>query len=452
MKLSAAVLTLAATTGPTLLGTLAQDAGYGPDPDGVPADFLCEWRKLAFEYSSHLRPDSGAMVHDALELTKYCNGTVPRPSESDLPKVFPPKTTHVDGALVVDGSTGDDSNPGTVEKPLKTIGAAVSLARHAAAGSPAKTVEVRAGTYYMTTPLHLTEADSGLTIQNYNGEEVWLSGAAPIKELEWELWKPGTNTSMSDPQENTNNAENACGDHGHVKPPGSDQCGCETMASADVCASACLSADNCTSYTYHASSLPSPWTSMCCLRTDGVWDPVSESGHTAAQKTAGHAGIWRATTHGSLGSDDIVTELRVDGARHAAARYPNADPETQYWPIGYLTSQEDFEPKGDWQTPTIQPDPNPATIVKITDPAHSRLWDDYFNEYGGGINGTCAIYDPPFSYWCQSNFSEGCGGCFTWNIPSGMHYDKSALPRAPTYTNVTDAQFFAWRKAHWANW
>ena len=56
----------------------------------------------------------------------------------------------------------------------------------------------------------------------------------------------------------------------------------------------------------------------------------------------------------------------MNGNRHGAARYPNADPETQFWPIGYLTSKEDFLPKGDWKNPTIEPKPNPATIVEVS--------------------------------------------------------------------------------------
>ncbi len=36
--------------------------------------------------------------------------------------------------------------------------------------------------------------------------------------------------------------------------------------------------------------------------------------------------------------------------------------------------------------------------------------------------------------------------------PVPGRYDPAALPLAPTYTNVTDAQLFAWREAHWANW
>lgn len=34
------------------------DAQYGPDPDGVPPDFLCGWRQLAYNHSVRLRPDS----------------------------------------------------------------------------------------------------------------------------------------------------------------------------------------------------------------------------------------------------------------------------------------------------------------------------------------------------------------------------------------------------------
>jgi hypothetical protein len=62
-----------------------------------------------------VRAAPGLCRHDArraLQLTEYCNGTVPRPSEASLPVVFPPKTPPVDGAVVVDGTNGSDSNPG----------------------------------------------------------------------------------------------------------------------------------------------------------------------------------------------------------------------------------------------------------------------------------------------------------------------------------------------------
>lgn len=45
---------------------------------------------------------------------------------------------------------------------------------------------LRAGTYYLTNTLALTDADSGLTIQAYNGEAVEVSGAQPIVDVMWE--------------------------------------------------------------------------------------------------------------------------------------------------------------------------------------------------------------------------------------------------------------------------
>ena len=439
------------------LGALAQ---YGPDPDGVPADFLCGWRKLALSYSSALRPDAAGLVHDALELHKYCNGTVPRPDDASLPAVFPPRFASPPAAglaaIVVDGAKGSDSNPGTVAAPLKTIAAGVAKAR--AQPGAASTVELRGGTYYMATTLLLTEADSGLTLQNYGGEEVWLTGASPLGSLRWQPWLSRNASVSALAGQNNAEAGGACSStvpgssHKMPNPPGSPNCGCRVEASASACGSSCLAATNCTSYTFHDASLGAPWTSMCCLRTDGVWAPVKEAGHTSGARTAAING-WKASTGDALSRDAIVTELRLNGERLNAARFPNADPETQFWPTGYLTSKGGFMPKGDWLEPTIAPQPNTAVPVLVNDSDKSRDWDDYFAHYAGGINGTCAIYDPPFSYWCQSPpFSKGCGGCFTWNIPSGMRFAPEALPRAPSYTNVADAQFFAWRAAHWANW
>ena len=160
--------------------------------------------------------------------------------------------------------------------------------------------------------------------------------------------------------------------------------------------------------------------------------------------------IWSLNVS-TLNLPDVAT-VRLDGRRINPARYPNADPEREFWPVGYTTSKENFvNKKGDWLLPTVSPSPNSATPVNVT----GRPWDNYFTNYTGGINGTCAIYDPPFSYWCSSPpFSTGCGGCFTWNIPSGLE-TRTFLTSRPNwpYTKSTDVmQLAAWRKAHWANW
>merc|ERR1719266_521512 len=326
-----------------LLLALPSNGQYGPDPKNVPADFMCGWRKLALTYSKAVRPDSEALVYDALELHKYCNDTL-RPDDSKLPKLFPPRfvTNLHTTNIYVDSSTGSDSNPGSIKQPLKTIAAAVTAARKSGKGC---TIFLRQGTFYLRSPVYLNSQDSDLTIQNYNGEEVWLSGGVLLEDLTWQPHQ-------------VNRATN----------------------------------------------------------------------------------IWK--TNVSKYNLGKVLALRVNGSRVSPARYPNANPETEFWPIGYLTSKP-----GDWLPPKISPKPNPALIVEVSTP--NRAYESQFNHYGGGIGGTCSIYDPPFSYWCQSKFSKGCGGCFTWNFPGGLNY-KTSLKK--NYTSWKDAHLVAWRKAHWANW
>jgi hypothetical protein len=322
----------------------AASAQYGPDPKGVPADFMCGWRQLSYDYATSLRPDDAALISEALELGTYCGtgSSVARvaerrfvvptasmaPADPDVPVLF------------VDAARGSDAADGSSEHPLRNIQTAIERGRGTAA---ARRVVVRTGTHYLPAPLQLTAADSNLTLAG-EGNATWISGGVPLGALAWEKEKA--------------------------------------------------------------------------------------------------ARVWSADI-GALGLDALAT-LRVDGRRLSPARWPNADPEREFWPVGYMTSKP-----ADWMPPAIPAKPNPATVVNVTSP--NRDWDAYFSNYRGGINGTCAIYDPPFSFWCQSQpFSAGCGGCFTWNIPAGLH--AAPLAKRPHYEHADDMQMLAWRKAHWANW
>ncbi len=72
-----------------------------------------------------------------------------------------------------------------------------------------------------------------------------------------------------------------------------------------------------------------------------------------------------------------------------------------------------------------------------------------------GAHGLCSVYDPPVSYWCSEHPSGG--GAFAFRTPSGVTPAKGgalrepALPHAP-YKDVSEALFFVWRPARWANW
>eukprot|EP00054_Salpingoeca_dolichothecata_P007214 m.41893 g.41893 ORF g.41893 m.41893 type:complete len:814 (+) comp16925_c0_seq2:2-2443(+) len=317
---------------------------YGPDPDGTPADFKCGWRQLIANYSKVLRPDAEALVFDALQLDQYCNNTI-RPNEASLPSWFPRKfdsSKTNDLQVFVDANKGNDKNSGSESQPLKTIQAAVDKV----AGSTGATIFLRSGTFYLTAPVNIGSKSTKLTIQNFNGEEAWVSGGVELTNLKWSEYN-----------------------------------------------------------------------------------------------VAGNMNIWKTSLAGfSLGG--AIEGLRVDGIRVSPARYPNANPETSRWPTGYLTSN-----KNDWLAPKISPKPNPAKLVEVRTP--NRTFDSQFQFYGGGIGGTCSIYDPPFSFWCQSKFSDGCGGCFTWNIPSGLDFQKS-VPFPLEYWQ--NGIMMAWRQAHWANW
>ena len=425
-------------------------AQYGPDPAGVPADFKCAWRKLTLDYATELRPDAAALVHDALTLTASCNGTVPRPTPAT--RDFPPTAPHGSSSsgrsfsVYVDGTRGSDTAAGTLIAPLKTLSAAVTKTR--AGGSAFDEITVRAGTYRFTRdsgPLMLDERDSHLTIRNYPNETVWMSGATLLSPPP--KWTPFQNTltKMSAPLSNTDNTRGCA-----LDDPRNATCGCVTAVDALSCSQMCLADERCTSYTMHTET-SDKWAKKCCLRRDDTWKPqTGGKGHVSGQKIVG-TNVWKADISNAENIDWSygIPELRVNGARVTQARYPNANPETQFWPTGYLTSNPRFAPDGDWLNPTIAPKPNTAIPVQV---AGRGEWESQFESYSGGINGTCSIYTPPFSFWCSSNFSDGCGGCFTWNIPSGLKFDGTKLPNAKSYTNVQDAQLFAWRKAHWANW
>lgn len=428
---------------------------YGPDPSGVPDDFMCAWRQLALNYSTKLRPDSATLVFDALGLESMCPNMT-RPDPRYLPRDFPPMASKEDvqrdletppsNAVYVDGSKGSDNAAGTVTAPLKTLAAAVAKTR--SSKGALDTIIVREGVYRFTRisgPLSLTEQDSHLTIRNFANESVWLSGATLLPSLTWTRFGESTPTHMSPPQP---------GDNAHgcsTTSPSDPSCGCAKASSVSECASRCLGELACNSYTMHTEE-HDRFRSLCCLRRDDRWSVFNGgTGHYVGRKIRG-SNLWKADISSAPGIDWEygIPELRVDGMRATQARYPNANPETEFWPIGYLTSKSGFVPKGDWREPTIAPKPNPATAVELN--TTRQDWDDQFNVYTGGINGTCSIYSPPFSYWCASKFSKGCGGCFTWNIPSGLNFDAEKLPKAKNYTNMQDAQLFAWRKAHWANW
>lgn len=107
----------------------------------------------------------------------------------------PTPPLHAETRYVV-APDGDDANPGSVEKPFRTLGAARNAVRTLKRGGKLTepvTVLLRDGVYYLAKPFELTAEDSGtaaapITYAAYPNERPVLSGGVPIRG-----WRPGKN-------------------------------------------------------------------------------------------------------------------------------------------------------------------------------------------------------------------------------------------------------------------
>ena len=66
-----------------------------------------------------------------------------------------------------------------------------------------------------------------------------------------------------------------------------------------------------------------------------------------------------------------------------------------------------------------------------------------------GFGGSCSIYEPPVSYWCQLHPTGGGDG-FEYYVPSGLVFKNGTI--ANHWKNFDGAVIQAWRKSHWSSW
>ncbi len=151
--------------------------------------FDCKMRQLAMDYAHKIQP-SLSVVHfqqiaDALngaEEAQNCNISLPKNVPlSRVPPSFPlPRAGTAGSTFYIDPVNGKNSNSGTQSSPFQTIEKGISAA------GMGSTLILRKGTFYLTETIELDATNSGLTIQNYPGEEVWVSGGKVIVPV----WKP----------------------------------------------------------------------------------------------------------------------------------------------------------------------------------------------------------------------------------------------------------------------
>src|SRR5262249_32395105 len=93
---------------------------------------------------------------------------------------------HADGASIYVAPNGNDANPGTQSQPLLTVEHAQELARTLNQNMTSDiTIYFAAGTYQLSQPLTLTDADSGSNGHNViykglDGQQVIISGGMKV--------------------------------------------------------------------------------------------------------------------------------------------------------------------------------------------------------------------------------------------------------------------------------
>jgi hypothetical protein len=155
-------------------------------------DFECPWRESAMRYAPKLQPwlntTQQRQLFDALELATLCGQTF-HPANASAAAAPAPAPPPAGPIFFVDARVGADANPGTKERPLATLAAAVAAAR---AAPGAATLLLRAGSFHLSETLELDARDSGLTIAAFEGERAVVSGGVVVSDLHWAPTGGGT--------------------------------------------------------------------------------------------------------------------------------------------------------------------------------------------------------------------------------------------------------------------
>jgi len=143
-----------------------------------------------------------------------------------------------------------------------------------------------------------------------------------------------------------------------------------------------------------------------------------------------------------------IPAMQVNNVRATRARYPNANPELDLFPKGYITASTHWEPPkyhGHVCDPRTQCGKSINETRSVSD-----AWHGMYQNWTEGVGGACEVYDPPRSPWCSGNFYlERQFPEMHTRHPSGV--SQNHLPHAP-YKSPLGAIVHAWRPGHWYSW
>mmetsp|Transcript_6753 Transcript_6753/g.20057 ORF Transcript_6753/g.20057 Transcript_6753/m.20057 type:complete len:924 (-) Transcript_6753:1392-4163(-) len=418
--------------------------------------FICDYRKFAWEFAKAVQPTHDVtLTFDALLLGTLCNETRPAAPPP------PPAPSQQDCAFYV-ATDGSDSNHGTTPtSAFLSPSKGVAAGRGSASG---KTVCFGPGVFYLTETVELTAADSGITLQGSAAGQTWFSGAKVLpSDLKWTTVKhvpakPAVLVTSND----TNNQGGCTKDD--PAPIASGGCGCyNDTRTAEECAAKCtaLGPKGCPSFAWSGGTgaegtTAGGWPFQCCIHADGVWRPQTgnpdDRDHVVGKWTAPQLEMNIVKAELPADAASWLPEgphLRVGGGRSTRARHPNANPETDQWPVGWIPDAQT------WLPAKSKPEPQFVQVMnELINSRNDGLPQSQGKNYSGGIGGPCDVFDPPFSYWCSAH--PAGGGGFQYYVPSGMTLPTGAFPDGAGPGNWakggSGATVHAFRRSHWASW
>jgi hypothetical protein len=432
---------------------------------GAPASFDCAMRKLAYTYGKQLLPSMGTYesLYYALNLNSPdCNASNALTNATAVDAAAKMETHLPNGTkLYVHPTLGDDSSRvGSMDKPLRTIQEALD---RAAVAEPTPAVVLRGGTHYISDTLVLTPAHSNLHMLGYPGETATVSGGIELANLEWKPYNVGPAPSPGPgpsggwvTEDNMNYVFSYTSNDPNFVTLGKP-------SNKDDCENLCKANAKCHAYTWHDHN-QGKYALMCVGRLDGHYTTHSQDGHFSGHDSSATPASGPSPSPPAPGPPNVyvaavgnefageMSGLQIDDSRATVARYPN-QPGGVETSCGYgcVVSEHDAA----WTPPDFNKYGN-VTYYTDMDPNHKRNdsangggLDNWFSHYMIGVNGLCTVYDPPVSYWCSQHTSGG--GAFAFRTPSGVTPKSGALPNSP-YKDVSQARFFVWRPARWANW
>ena len=152
------------------------------------ADIECKTKQLALKFGAARISGGVEYLERALNFADNCTHSTPDPAGVPAPSI------PASGVTFYVDTAGDDTNPGTEDKPFKTLQRARDALRQAKLAADRSawaggTVVVGKGKHFLPDTLRLTRGDGGspgapVTYMAAPGQNVTLSGGIPL-QLDW---------------------------------------------------------------------------------------------------------------------------------------------------------------------------------------------------------------------------------------------------------------------------